>query len=57
MEIVYLLLPLALILVVVAAIGFIWAVKHGQFDDLKTPSFRALLDDKDELEKPKKKIE
>lgn len=29
-------------------IGFIWAAKKGQYDDLVTPSYRMLIDDDDE---------
>ena len=45
MEIIYLLLPLALLLALIAILGFIWAVKKGQFEDLDTPSKRIFFDD------------
>ena len=45
MEIVYLLLPLALVLVIVAILAFIWSVRDGQLDDLSTPAMRVLFDD------------
>ena len=45
MEIVFLLLPLALIFVSAAVVAFLWALKRGQFDDLETPSLRMLHDD------------
>ncbi len=51
MSIVYVLLPLALVLAIAAVIAFIWAVRHGQFDDLDTPSVRMLHDDEDEQPK------
>jgi cbb3-type cytochrome oxidase maturation protein len=44
MEIVYLLLPLAILLVVVIAWLFFWAVRSGQFDDLEGPAYRILMD-------------
>jgi cbb3-type cytochrome oxidase maturation protein len=45
MNIIYLLLPLALLLVLVFVIFYLWAVKHEQFEDLETPARRILLDD------------
>jgi cbb3-type cytochrome oxidase maturation protein len=45
MEIVFLLLPLALILAALGALAFIWSVRSGQFDDLETPGLRMLNDE------------
>ena len=45
MNILYLLLPAALILVLVFVGFYLWAAKKGQFDDLETPAHRILLDD------------
>jgi len=45
MEILYLLVPLALILVGFIAAAFIWAVRSGQFDDLEGPAHSILMDD------------
>jgi len=45
MEVLYFLLPLALALVVVGVLSFFWACHNGQYDDLKTPPLRVLLDD------------
>ncbi len=45
MSIVYLVLPLALVIVMGAVIAFIWAARRGQFDDLETPALRMLHDD------------
>lgn len=45
MSILYLLIPLALLLLGVAVWAFFWAVGSGQFDDLDTPAVRILLDD------------
>ncbi len=44
MEIVYLLLPLALMLSLTGLSLFIWAVRHRQFEDLEGPAWR-ILDD------------
>ena len=45
MSILYLLIPLALLLLCAAVWAFFWAVGSGQFDDLDTPAVRILLDD------------
>ncbi|WP_417334924.1 cbb3-type cytochrome oxidase assembly protein CcoS [Halobacteriovorax marinus] len=45
MNILYLLVPLALLLGVLFVGAFIWATKKGQFDDLDTPAARIVLDD------------
>jgi cbb3-type cytochrome oxidase maturation protein len=46
MEVIVVLLPLALILGAFFIFAFIWSAKKGQYDDLETPRFRMLLDDK-----------
>lgn len=46
MEIIYVLIPLSIVLLVVAIALFIWAVNSGQFDDMDTPAWRILVDDK-----------
>ena len=53
MEILYLLIPLAMILLVIIAAFFFWSVKSGQMDDLEGPAYRILMDD--DLVKPEKK--
>jgi len=45
MSVVYLLVPLALFVVVLAVGAYVWAARKGQFDDLKTPAMRVLHDD------------
>ena len=45
MSVLYLVLPLALIVVAVAVGAFVWATRRGQFDDLDTPPVRVLHDD------------
>jgi cbb3-type cytochrome oxidase maturation protein len=45
MSVLYIVLPLALIVVGVAIAAFLWAARRGQFDDLETPAVRALHDD------------
>ena len=45
MEILYLLIPVAMLLLVVIAGFFFWSVKSGQMDDLEGPAYRILMDD------------
>ncbi|MDH3376907.1 MAG: cbb3-type cytochrome oxidase assembly protein CcoS [Gammaproteobacteria bacterium] len=45
MEVLYFLIPLGLILALLVAWGFLWAVGHGQFDDLEGPAYSILLDE------------
>ncbi len=52
MSIMYVILPVALIVVFAAVIAFVWAARRGQFDDLDTPAMRALHDDVGEKQPP-----
>jgi cbb3-type cytochrome oxidase maturation protein len=45
MNVIYLLLPAALLLVLVFVFLFLWAAKNDQFEDLETPARRMLLDE------------
>lgn len=45
MNIVFILIPLSLVLVALAAWAFFWSVDHQQFDDLDTPGLMPLSDD------------
>ncbi len=47
MSVIYILLPLALVIVAGAIIAFVWAARRGQFDDMETPAMRIVLDDED----------
>jgi cbb3-type cytochrome oxidase maturation protein len=47
MNMLFVLIPLAILLLVVAIGAFFWAVRSGQFDDLDTPAVGILLDDDD----------
>jgi len=49
MEVLYLLIPVAMLLVAVIVAIFFWAVRSGQFDDLEGPAHRIIMDD----DKPK----
>ena len=48
MSIIFVLIPLAILLLGAAVWAFIWAVNHGQFDDLEGPAYRILFDDDEE---------
>jgi len=50
MNILYLLVPVTLILAAAAVAAFVWAVRHGQFDDVHSPAVRMLLDDEEQIE-------
>ena len=52
MDIIYLLIPIALVLVGLMVWALMWAIKSGQFDDLEGPAHRILMDD-DEIPPPK----
>lgn len=45
MESLFILVPIALVLVAVAVKVFFWAVDSGQFDDLETEAHRILFDE------------
>jgi cbb3-type cytochrome oxidase maturation protein len=53
MSVMYVILPLSLVMALVAVIAFRWATRKGQFDDLETPAWRAVLDDDAGREPPK----
>lgn len=52
MTVLYVILPLALLIVFIAVAAFVWAARRGQFDDLETPAMRALHDDVGDQKKP-----
>lgn len=49
MEMLYVLIPIALILVAIAFATFMWAVKNDQYEDLETPAHRILFDDDEDM--------
>ena len=49
MSILYLLIPLAVVLLGAAIAFFVWSVRSGQFDDLEGPAHRILMDDDDPM--------
>ncbi len=47
MNVLYFLVPLAILLASAGIAAFMWAVRNGQFDDVETPAIRMLLDDEE----------
>ena len=45
MSVLYVVLPLALVIVAAAVGAYVWAARRGEFDDLTTPAMRVLHDD------------
>ncbi|MFC6673597.1 cbb3-type cytochrome oxidase assembly protein CcoS [Marinobacterium aestuariivivens] len=45
MDILYLLIPIAIIFVACALWAFFWSVNSGQYDDLESPAHSILYDD------------
>jgi cbb3-type cytochrome oxidase maturation protein len=48
MGVIFVVLPLALIVVLVAVLAFVWAARSGQFDDTTTPAIRPLIEGAEE---------
>ena len=54
MSVLFVLVPVALGLVLVAVGAYVWSARSGQFDDLDTPAMRPLIDDAtDGIAKPR----
>ncbi len=45
MDVIYVVLPIALVLSSAAVAAFLWAVRSGQMDDLHSPAVRMALED------------
>lgn len=45
MDVIYFLIPLALMLLIAAILAFVWATKSGQFEDLDREAHRILFDE------------
>ncbi|MBT8133946.1 MAG: cbb3-type cytochrome oxidase assembly protein CcoS [Gammaproteobacteria bacterium] len=54
MDVIYILLPVALVIVIIIIAIFLWAVRSDQFDDLEGPAHRILMDDDDSERKTNK---
>lgn len=55
MDAIYLLIPIALVLVAIGIAIFFWAVKSDQFEDLEGPAHSILFDDDKEISARKTK--
>ena len=49
------LIPISLFLGGLGLAAFFWCLRSGQYDDLEGDQHRALFNDDDELERPKRK--
>lgn len=49
MDVLYYLVPLAILLGLLGLVELIWALKSGQFDDLEGPAHRILFDDDQDM--------
>jgi len=49
MSVLYIVVPVALLIVAVAVGAFVWAANRGQLDDLETPALRMLHDDEERI--------
>ena len=47
MSVLFVLVPLALAIVFAAVVAYVWSARTGQFDDLTTPAYRPLVDDRE----------
>lgn len=45
MSVLYLVLPLALLVIAGAVLAFVWSARSGQYDDMETPAVRILRDE------------
>lgn len=45
MSVLYVVVPLALVIVAIGVAGYLWAVRSGQMDDLETPGLRVIRDE------------
>ncbi len=52
MEILYILVPIALVFVFIAIKVLFWAINNGQYDDLNTEAHRILFDEQESKKKP-----
>jgi len=52
MDVIYLLIPIALVLLITGLSLFFWAVKNDQFEDLEGPAHSILFDDPEQKSPP-----
>ena len=51
MSVIFVVLPLALVIVGAAVWAYVWAARKGQWDDMDTPAVRMLRDDEDRVKR------
>lgn len=49
MEILYLLIPIALVIVLIIGMALFWAIRSGQYEDMEGPAHSILMDDDDPM--------
>jgi len=49
MEVLYLLIPIAMLFVLFVGLAMFWAIRSGQYEDMEGPAHRILMDDDDPL--------
>ena len=50
MDILFILVPIAILVMIIAISALLWAIKNGQYEDLDGPAHRILMDDDDPLD-------
>lgn len=50
MSVLYILVAIAIMVMIIAILALLWAIKNGQFDDLEGEAHRILMDDDDPLD-------
>jgi cbb3-type cytochrome oxidase maturation protein len=53
MGVIFVVLPLALLVVLAAVLAFVWAARSGQFDDTTTPAIRPLIEETERPREPR----
>ncbi len=53
MDILFLLIPIALIFLIIAIAVFFWAIRDGQYDDMESQGLKVIMDDKQQNRKDK----
>jgi cbb3-type cytochrome oxidase maturation protein len=48
MSVIFIVLPLAILMAMIAVGAFLWAVHRGQFDDLEVPAYQVLFEEADQ---------
>lgn len=53
MSVLFIVVPLAIVVVGIAIGAWVWSARSGQYDDLDTPAVRMLRDDDDDPSQPR----